>query len=356
MKAHHRLALLVAILGARSAIADNLTIGSPAPPLSVAKWYKGAPVMGFASGKTYVVEFWATWCAPCRDSIPHLTELAHQNKDITFIGVSIWEDDDGHNIAKFIHDMGDKMDYHVGYSSNKAGMAASWMDAAGQNAIPTAFVVKDSIIQWIGHPMELAQPLAQIKAGTFDAAAFRARFAKKQQDAIEQAKLQSQVQACVQLYSGGKRAEATENLTALAAKYASIAPEADDILLDWLAADDLTAWEAKASAMAHSPDTATVEALGVFAVRQAEGNGGNRKLGMKAISLAVAGSHGKDVLVLYYATVIYTTSKQYRLALDAANAFLKEIPNSRDYKDNKDLINFMQAQQKDLVAKLKKTP
>ena len=32
--------------------------------------------------KTYVVNFWATWCAPCIKEIPELNEFAHENKDI----------------------------------------------------------------------------------------------------------------------------------------------------------------------------------------------------------------------------------------------------------------------------------
>ena len=48
-------------------------------------------------------------------------------------------------------------------------MAKSWMEAAGQNGIPTAFIVnKEGKIAWIGHPMEMEKPLEKIIAGTWD--------------------------------------------------------------------------------------------------------------------------------------------------------------------------------------------
>ena len=53
------------------------------------------------------------------------------------------------------------------------------MEAAAQNGIPTAFVIKDDKVQWIGHPMYMDEPLAKIVAGTWNAADYKVEFEKE---------------------------------------------------------------------------------------------------------------------------------------------------------------------------------
>ncbi len=182
------IALLVIAWAGTSVRAQTLGVGDPAPKLQVKSFIKGEPVKEFQAGKNYVVEFWATWCGPCKATIPHLTELQKKHPEVAFIGVSVFESDQS-AVKPFVKEMGDRMDYRValdavpeGKGRGEGAMAKTWMEAAGQGGIPTAFIVnKEGKIAWIGHPIELERPLAKIIAGTWDPEkekAERARFQK----------------------------------------------------------------------------------------------------------------------------------------------------------------------------------
>src|SRR5437016_1195381 len=153
----------------------TLKVGSPAPKLQTGKWVQGEPIKDFEKGKAYVVEFWATWCGPCRVSIPHLNETytKYKDKGLVVIGQDCWERDDD-LVAPFVEKMGDKMTYRVALDDKKGNdkgkMAETWMAAAGQNGIPTAFLVDTKgSIAWIGHPMTLKDEVIEdVLAGKFD--------------------------------------------------------------------------------------------------------------------------------------------------------------------------------------------
>ena len=189
---------LFAFVGA-DAKPTELSVGDPAPKLQVQEFVKGEPVKEFARGKIYVVEFWATWCGPCRESIPHLTELQKENKAVTFIGVSI--DEETTSVKPFVERMGDKMNYRVAIDARdgEAGRSAqAWLAASGQEGIPAAFVVNgDGKIAWIGFPGEMDEPLAQIVAGHWDIAAKAIEYKKEiaQQRAMN--KLQGELGALI---------------------------------------------------------------------------------------------------------------------------------------------------------------
>lgn len=160
--------LLLAALLAVGSFAIAAELGDPAPPLKISEWVKGKPVdLAAVKGKQVViVEFWATWCPPCRTSIPHLTEMQKKFKDAIFVGVT---DEETATVKKFVTKMGDQMDYVVAVDADRK-TSAGYMEAFGQGGIPHAFIVdKESRIVWHGHPMDgLDKAVAEVLAGTLD--------------------------------------------------------------------------------------------------------------------------------------------------------------------------------------------
>jgi len=165
----------VSIAAAQTPVAK---VGAQAPALRVAKWIKGSPVKQFGNGKVHVVEFWATWCVPCKVTIPHLTQLAEKYRGrATFTGVSVWETKPGskdlsyiNKVTAFVKEMGDEMDYNVAVDTLDGAVARTWLEAAGQTTIPTAFVIDQrGKIAWVGHPMgRLDEVVGRVIAGKYD--------------------------------------------------------------------------------------------------------------------------------------------------------------------------------------------
>ncbi|HWB18996.1 MAG TPA: TlpA disulfide reductase family protein [Phycisphaerales bacterium] len=173
MKARVILSVVACLMMTVAAVARgnrDLKVGSPAPGLEIEKWVKGKETK-LEQGKVYVVEFWATWCKPCQQSIPHLTEIQdrYADKGLTVIGIS---DEEVGTIEPFVKAKGKQMEYTVAADRRK-GTNRSWMEAAGKNGIPCAFIVdKAGKIAYIGHPLadEFEPTLVAVLSGRFDPA------------------------------------------------------------------------------------------------------------------------------------------------------------------------------------------
>jgi len=170
----------------------SLRIGSKAPEVRLASWVQGEPVEEFQPGHTYVVEFWATWCGPCRAGMPHISKLQEQHAgDVTFIGVTR---EDESTVTTFLDKTQNEesgatwkevVTYALALDDNDATSQA-YMRAAEKNGIPTAFVVgPDGHIEWIGHPAGIDEPLEEIVAGSWDRDEFLVRYEEQEQQAKE---------------------------------------------------------------------------------------------------------------------------------------------------------------------------
>jgi thiol-disulfide isomerase/thioredoxin len=123
--------------GSGSMLADTgPTKGKVAPAFSLTDVRTGKAVqLGDYQGKAVVLNFWATWCAPCREEIPWLVDLQKQYgpQGLQVLGVAM--DDGGKDtIVNFAEDM--KINYPVLQGNETVGDAYG-----GVSALPTTFYI-----------------------------------------------------------------------------------------------------------------------------------------------------------------------------------------------------------------------
>jgi thiol-disulfide isomerase/thioredoxin len=106
----------------------------PAPPFLVNDINGNIISTADWSGKIVVLNFWATWCPPCREEIPELITLADRYKDrLVVIGVSM-DDSDPQEVRQFAQTM--KMTYPIVMASREM-----IFEYGGVPALPTSFVI-----------------------------------------------------------------------------------------------------------------------------------------------------------------------------------------------------------------------
>ncbi|MEW6652246.1 MAG: TlpA disulfide reductase family protein [Bacteroidota bacterium] len=87
-------------------------------------------------GKVVLVDFWATWCPPCRKGVPDLVELKKKygSKGFEIVGISLDGPQTKKEVVPFIKEYG--INYPVVY-----GNEAVTISYGGVQSIPTAFII-----------------------------------------------------------------------------------------------------------------------------------------------------------------------------------------------------------------------
>jgi thiol-disulfide isomerase/thioredoxin len=77
--------------------------GHPAPDFTLTDGSRSVHLADYR-GKIVVLNFWATWCGPCREELPRLDELAREyaSKDVVFVAASIDDSETQSKIASFL--------------------------------------------------------------------------------------------------------------------------------------------------------------------------------------------------------------------------------------------------------------
>ena len=120
-------------------------VGSQRPDFSLGS-HKGELVTAADfSGKTLLINFWATWCAPCRHEMPMLMDLQREygEQGLQVIGIAL---DDVQNVRRFVQN------YGIGYTILVGAADAMATSAAYGNVegvLPYSVLVdKGGVIRW----------------------------------------------------------------------------------------------------------------------------------------------------------------------------------------------------------------
>lgn len=123
-----------------SASAKHALLGERAPEFDLPGEAGGAPLsLAAHAGKVVIVDFWATWCDPCRESFPFYQSLSDKyGERLAVLGISVDEEPSG--IAKFVAETGVK--FPVGWDEGQV--------VAGRyepETMPTSYIIdKNGVI------------------------------------------------------------------------------------------------------------------------------------------------------------------------------------------------------------------
>lgn len=129
--------------------------GKPAPDFEAKTLDGRALSLSGLKGKVVLLDFWATWCGPCEETIPNLVELyrRHRASGLEIVGVSL--DDDERDVPAFAAENG--MRYPIVVDSEKR-----LLDSYQVRSVPTTVLVdREGVVRgrWVGAGEEIEREL-----------------------------------------------------------------------------------------------------------------------------------------------------------------------------------------------------
>lgn len=310
----------------------QLALGDANPIFQVERFLKGEEFDQFEKGRVYVIEFWATWCGPCIQSMTHLTELQeeYRNDKVTMIGINVremrrsgpgWEESFDqamqNKVEAFVAEMGDQLGFSIAYDGETKTMDRAWLGP--QSGLPTTFIVnRDGVIAWRGHPVVLRMPLDRVVKGTWNLDTGPAL--------VKQA--ETAFQGAMKLFSTDEHAgleawaEAEKRYPILAEDL--LGPKFDALVAVGLSDATLSTGDLLFKKAAANRDVNALNRIAVLIARPQENSGKpGLKLALEAAEAANQVSNGKDVSVLEALALVHFRRGQLAKAIEVQTRALE---------------------------------
>ncbi|HTB84182.1 MAG TPA: TlpA disulfide reductase family protein [Candidatus Sulfotelmatobacter sp.] len=97
-----RIIAAIILLHAFSGLAAGLKVGDAMPDLAGFKLDGKLP--DSLAGKVVVIDFWASWCGPCKESFPAMNELQKKYSDKGLVIIAVNEDEEASDMKDFLKD------------------------------------------------------------------------------------------------------------------------------------------------------------------------------------------------------------------------------------------------------------
>lgn len=149
------LAFLIAYLFSPGISFAQLKAGDISPNLQITHWIQNIPANTSLDGKFLVIDFWATWCAPCLASMPHMNDLISENKNNKHLLFLALSDEESERILPMLKRV--KISAVIVSDTTQKTQKQFKIQS-----LPYSVVIDDKKqIKWAGDPAELTNDVLQ---------------------------------------------------------------------------------------------------------------------------------------------------------------------------------------------------
>ncbi|OYU83753.1 MAG: hypothetical protein CFE24_09695 [Flavobacterium sp. BFFFF2] len=137
---------------------EHLRVNRQAPKINITDWIANIPADKNLENKYIVLEFWATWCKVCLESLIHLNNIQEKFnlKNLYFISIT---DEKVHDVKRILKKVNFKS---IVVSDQKKLTQIAFGNKSGNMQLPiTILIDNNGVLKWVGVPSLLTEQIIQ---------------------------------------------------------------------------------------------------------------------------------------------------------------------------------------------------